>query len=203
MATSSRDAMTVRSIAASQVPAQAWRNGGGRTRELLAWPSADDWSLRISLADIDADGPFSVFAGTVRWFTVVEGAGVRLSFGSFEHRLVQGSAPLRFDAAEAPGCRLIAGATRDLNLMCRGGDSTMRIVESGATWSEAFAMRGLYAAAFGCWSAGSESRDLEAGTLLWCEDAGAIPAPWRFDARAPATIASAWWLGFTPTSNPR
>jgi len=195
--------MTARCIAASEVPAQAWRNGGGRTRELLVWPSADDWSLRVSVADIDADGPFSVFADTIRWFAVLEGAGVMLSFGSFEHRLVRSSAPLRFDGAEAPGCRLIDGATRDLNLMCRGGDCTMRAAGSDATWNDAFAMRGLYTSASGRWSAGSESRDLDAGTLLWCGDAGAIPAPWRFDARAPATIASAWWLGFTPTSNPR
>lgn len=194
--------MTVRCIAASQVTAQVWRNGGGHTRELLAWPSAEAWSLRISLADIDADGPFSVFPGTVRWFTVVEGAGVMLSFGSSEHRVVRASAPLRFDGAQAPGCRLIDGPTRDLNLMVRGGEGTMLAVASGAAWNDAFAMRGLYAAAPGRWTAGDESRDLEAGTLLWSEAAAAAPSPWHFAPRTPATTASAWWLGFTPASSP-
>ncbi|MEO8923310.1 MAG: HutD family protein [Caldimonas sp.] len=191
----------MRCIATGQVAVQAWRNGGGRTRELLAWPAGAGWSLRISLADIDVDGPFSAFPGTVRWFTVVEGAGVMLSFGGIERRVVRGSTPLRFDGAEAPGCRLIEGPTRDLNLMCRGGEGTTLAVEPSTTWSDAFAMRGLYVAASGRWSAGGESRDLEAGTLLWCEAADAAPVPWRFAARAPATIASAWWLGFTPASS--
>ena len=31
-----------------------WRNGGGLTRELLAWPAAQDWAIRISVADIIA-----------------------------------------------------------------------------------------------------------------------------------------------------
>ena len=193
--------MTLRCIATDQVAAQVWRNGGGHTRELLAWPSADAWSLRVSVADIDADGPFSVFPDTARWFAVVEGAGVMLSFGSFEHRVVRGSAPLRFAGAEAPGCRLIDGPTRDLNLMYRGGEGTMLAVEPQATWNDPFAMRGLYAATAGRWSAEGESRDLEAGTLLWCDAAGTAPAPWRFTPRTPATTASAWWLGFTPASN--
>ncbi len=201
MATSSLDAPPLRCIAAGDAAVQAWRNGGGRTRELLAWPSAESWSLRISLADIDADGPFSAFPGTVRWFTVVEGAGVMLSFGSFEHRVAKGSKPLRFAGAEAPGCRLIAGPTRDLNLMCRGGEGTMQAVQPDATWNDAFAMRGLYAAAPGRWSAEGESRDLAAGTLLWCAAPDTAPGPWRFVAQAPTASATAWWLGFTPASS--
>ena len=193
--------MPLRCIAADRVPTQAWRNGGGHTRELLAWPSSDAWSLRISLADIDADGPFSAFPGAVRWFAVVEGAGVMLSFGSFEQRVVAASPPLRFDGAEGPDCRLIDGPTRDLNLMCRGGECTMRAVAPDATWNDAFAMRGLYAGTPGRWSAGEEARDLEAGTLLWCDAAGTAPGPWRFTPHGSGTLASAWWLGFTPASS--
>ena len=33
----------------------------------------DDWTLRISVADIDADGPFSPFPGITRWFAVLDG----------------------------------------------------------------------------------------------------------------------------------
>ena len=40
----------------SAVPPQPWRNGGGSTRELLAWPAAADWKLRVSLATIAQDG---------------------------------------------------------------------------------------------------------------------------------------------------
>ncbi|MEO8526020.1 MAG: HutD family protein [Caldimonas sp.] len=46
--------------------AQPWRNGGGVTRELLAWPGVGDWCVRVSIADIEADGPFSTFSGVQR-----------------------------------------------------------------------------------------------------------------------------------------
>ena len=62
--------MSFQCIAQADVMPQAWRNGGGQTRELLAWPHGADWSVRISLADIEADGPFSPFPGVQRWFAV-------------------------------------------------------------------------------------------------------------------------------------
>ena len=38
-----------------------WRNGGGSTRELLLWPEAHDWVLRVSVARIAQDGDFSAW----------------------------------------------------------------------------------------------------------------------------------------------
>ena len=106
--------------AANAAP-QPWRNGGGVTRELLCLPdgAGDDWTLRISVADIEADGPFSAFPGITRWFAAVSGTGVRLHFRHAELDVRPGDAPLRFDGADAPGCTLLAGATRDLNVMVR------------------------------------------------------------------------------------
>lgn len=108
-------------IDAAQQPPQAWRNGGGVTRELHAWPSATDWQLRISLADIERDGPFSAFPGVQRHFAVLSGAGVALRFGDVWREQRASDPPLAFDGADAPDCRLLNGATRDLNLMLRGG----------------------------------------------------------------------------------
>ena len=59
-----------------------WKNGGGVTRELLTWPVADDWRVRVSIADVERDGRFSSFPGVRRWFAVLEGEGVRLRIGS-------------------------------------------------------------------------------------------------------------------------
>lgn len=113
-----------RLIHLDDVAPQPWKNGGGQTRELLAWPNAwpyaGDWSLRISLADIETDGPFSAFPGITRWFTVVQSRGVVLHFGSRTVTLRPGSDPVQFDGAEAPGCTLIDGPTRDLNLRWLG-----------------------------------------------------------------------------------
>ncbi|MDO8252256.1 MAG: HutD family protein, partial [Rhodoferax sp.] len=71
---------------ADAVP-RPWRNGGGVTRELLAWPQADDWIWRMSVAEVAHSGPFSRFEGVQRWFAVLGGAGVRLSVGGETHAL--------------------------------------------------------------------------------------------------------------------
>lgn len=112
----------------AQVRPTPWRNGGGSTRELLAWPSAADWQVRISVAEVESDGPFSSFPGIERWFAVLEGAGVELVVGGTPHRLAPGSAPLRFDGAAPAHCTLLAGATRDLNLMAPPGRARMQRV---------------------------------------------------------------------------
>lgn len=96
-----------------------WRNGGGVTRELAAQPGGADWTWRISVAEVAADGPFSSFPGVQRWFAVLGGAGVILKRAGAEHRLTLASAPLSFDGEEAVACELLHGPTRDLNLMVR------------------------------------------------------------------------------------
>jgi environmental stress-induced protein Ves len=105
--------------------AQAWRNGGGVTRELLAWPDAADWRVRLSVADVVAAGPFSRFPGIERWFAVLEGDGVVLEMADREHSLGRTDAPLRFDGAVAVDCRLRGGPTRDFNLMAAPGCARM------------------------------------------------------------------------------
>lgn len=101
-----------------------WRNGGGRTRELLVWPGASDWQVRVSVAEIEADGPFSPYPGIDRWFAVLAGAGVVLTLPQGEVTLRPGSAALAFAGEAAPACRLIDGPTQDLNLMLRRGART-------------------------------------------------------------------------------
>lgn len=60
------------------VAPRPWRNGGGVTRELVAWPHAQHWIWRMSVAEVAHSGPFSRFEGVQRWFAVLAGAGVRL-----------------------------------------------------------------------------------------------------------------------------
>ena len=115
-------------------PPQPWRNGGGVTRELLAWPDARDWRVRVSVADIEADGPFSAFPGVQRWFAVLKGAGVALCIDGAAQRLTRSDAPFAFDGAAQPTCRLLDGPTRDLNLMLRGAGGSMRVAEDGQDW---------------------------------------------------------------------
>lgn len=122
-------------VDAHAVPPQPWKNGGGVTRELLRWPAegvgGGDWRLRLSVADIAADGPFSAFPGVTRWFAVLAGEGVVLTLPDGEHTLRPGDAPLCFDGAAAPGCRLLDGPTVDLNLMLQGLDGALMVARAG------------------------------------------------------------------------
>ena len=113
-------------------PTQSWRNGGGITRELLAWPDAVDWSLRMSVADVQISGPFSRFDGLERWFAVVEGDGVVLRSDFATHHVTCDSEPFRFDGSLTMDCTLSRGATRDFNLMALPGRSRMQRIRGAA-----------------------------------------------------------------------
>jgi environmental stress-induced protein Ves len=110
-----------------------WRNGGGTTQVLLAWPSVDEWRVRISVAEIAQDGEFSRYPGAERWFAVLEGAGVQLQVGCGTQLLTPLGEPFRFSGSAEVDCRLLAGTTRDLNLMCLPGAGRMRRVDDGYT----------------------------------------------------------------------
>ena len=185
-------------IAAASVPAQAWRNGGGQTRELLTWPAGDAWQLRISRADIDRDGPFSAFPQVQRWFAELQGQGVVLDFAGEARTLRSSDEALCFDGAAAPGCRLLDGPTQDLNLMLRQGAGTVRRWQVGQAWSDGFVMRGLYTTVAGRWVCDSQAIDLAADSLMWWDTAAT--GPWTFLPDPASPGGNAWWLGFTPRS---
>ena len=186
-------------VQADSMPPQPWRNGGGQTRELLVWPTTGDWRLRISRADITSDGPFSAFPQVTRWFAVLHGTGVALTFAGRELVLRPGDAPLCFDGAAAPGCRLLGGATQDLNLMTRNGSGTMRQAVAGQSWNEPFAKRGLYTLVAGNWRDSRRAWAIAAHTLLWVGDGrGGGGDAWTFEPSEPGAPCAAWWLGFTP-----
>ena len=102
------------------VAATPWRNGGGVTRELVAWPPQGDWQWRMSVAEVESSGPFSRFEGVQRWFAVLNGEGVALDIDGERYTLTANSAPLAFDGAAPTDCQLLNGATQDFNLMVRG-----------------------------------------------------------------------------------
>ncbi len=162
-------------VDASAVAPAPWKNGGGVTRELLRLPvaSGDDWTLRISVADIDADGPFSPFPGITRWFAVLDGAGVRLGFADRAQDVRRGEAPLRFDGAEAPGCALLDGPTRDLNVMVRDDRADSLVTpatfldEAGPGSSPGFGFFALQPVALH--GAGAVAVEMPALSLAWCE----------------------------------
>lgn len=108
----------------AQCPATPWKNGGGTTREIAAWPpgsTMDDFEWRVSVADITLDGPFSAFAGIDRTIMLLNGDGVRLQAhdGSIDHHLTTPLVPFAFRGEVALDCTLQAGPSRDFNIMSR------------------------------------------------------------------------------------
>ena len=182
-------------IEAGQVPAQPWRNGGGQTRELLTRPAGDAWQIRVSRADIDQDGPFSAYPQVDRWFAVLQGRGVELQFAQHTCTLGMDDEALQFDGALAPGCRLVAGPTQDLNLMLRGATGLLQRWHSGQAWSTGHTLRGLYTTMAGQWRSGARSRDLPAHSLLWSE--AGVRGAWSFEPLHAHLPGSAWWIGCT------
>ena len=178
--------MSWHTVALSDVAPSAWKNGGGTTRELLAWPGPADWVFRLSVAEVQADGPFSRFEGVQRWFAVLSGAGVRLCLGARATApvdvqvLTPASAPFCFDGALPVNCTLPGGATQDFNLMLRSSQARghmqrvsgrMQSVTPGprtvAVWSGgAWGPYGKAGAGTDLWL-GQEKIHLPAQTLAW------------------------------------
>ena len=121
--------------------------------------------------------------------------GVALSFADGERILRRGDAPLQFDGASAPACRLLDGATQDLNLMARGGTALMRAVQAQSSWRSELPWRAIYTTVAGRWRADRDTADLPANTLLWMPAAGATD--WVFTPHDASASCHAWWLGFT------
>jgi environmental stress-induced protein Ves len=98
-----------------------WKNGLGVQYEIVCDGSLpDDWTWRLSTADITQDVPFSVFAGVNREFCVADGNGVVLTINGVEHRCEPGSIT-KFRGDDEVYATLIDGPMKALNLMVRDG----------------------------------------------------------------------------------
>ena len=161
--------MSWRLIPLAGVAPQPWRNGGGITRELLAWPTRENWQMRISVAEVHENAPFSRFGGIERWFAVLEGAGVALRLPGQVHQLTRFSDPFRFDGGERVYCALLDGASRDFNLMAAPGKARLRRVRGSLPVSTSEpALVAVYAHAYSAHVAFSaESMEVPAGHLAW------------------------------------
>ncbi|MFB7264769.1 HutD family protein [Streptomyces nojiriensis] len=114
----------IRILRASDRTATVWKNGGGVTREIAAWPEGagmDDFGWRVSLAEVAADGPFSAFPGIGRTLTLAEGAGMDLSVAGVRRLVDERFAPQDFPGDEPTDCRLLSGPVVNFNVMYRRG----------------------------------------------------------------------------------
>jgi uncharacterized protein len=96
-----------------------WKNGGGITHEMIRAPATGEpFRWRVSIAQIDASGPFSNFAGYSRRMVLLRGAGLRLKFADGPDKQLHDVGEMaEFDGAVATHCELVDGPCTDLNLM--------------------------------------------------------------------------------------
>lgn len=107
-------------IAANEYRRERWKNGTGWTREILRVPDQTDWYWRLSIAEIERDGPFSVFPGVDRELVLIRGNGLRLRFSDGEVRELQPPHDrIRFAGEREVASELLDGPTHDFNLMWR------------------------------------------------------------------------------------
>ncbi len=98
-----------------------WKNDGGWTTEIARDPAGDgDFRWRISIADIESDGPFSAFPGVARDLVLLAGNGIELHIGDAPTlRMTERFQRVHFEGEANVDCRLLAGPTRDFNVMAR------------------------------------------------------------------------------------
>ena len=170
----------VRLLTPDEFRSMPWKNGSGRTTEIAAYPSGaglDAFLWRVSLADVERDGPFSPFPGIERTIVLLDGAGMRLHGGLRDAELTTPFEPHTFSGDAAVDCTLVAGPVRDFNAMFRRGRArgSVTVVREGeaefgpAQFRLAYAVTGLHE----CSGATIAPIRLVAGHALLVAEAGA------------------------------
>jgi environmental stress-induced protein Ves len=123
---------------------EPWANGAGTTKVILREPDSAAWQIRVSVARVETEGPFSELPATRRTLVPLDAPmTLRFPAGNVLHARRFGT--LRFDGAPAPTGLLPEGPTRDFNLMLRGDthgealprtllDSMLLPLEPGTRW---------------------------------------------------------------------
>lgn len=117
-------------LRAAERSAVPWKNGGGVTREVAVHPrdsgfESFDW--RVSIAEVRAGGPFSVFAGVDRSMAVLEGALSLTISGRDPLTLSPDTPPVHFCGEADVAAEPRGGAVTDLNVMTRRGRCRSRM----------------------------------------------------------------------------
>lgn len=124
----------LRRFALRDIVAEPWRNGAGLTRQVAAGrlrvpenATFDEWDWRISVADITADGPFSVFSGIDRTAALVAGDSLVLQGDQGSLHFTQLSAVHAFAGETLMAAQLPKVPARLFNVMARRGRATARL----------------------------------------------------------------------------
>jgi environmental stress-induced protein Ves len=96
-----------------------WKNGGGSTVELYKVPrlnQEEGFYFRLSVANVEKDGPFSIFPGIDRTLICLSGEGFKLKFNHHE-KILKPLDISEFRGEEEIYCELVNGPCQDFNVM--------------------------------------------------------------------------------------
>ncbi len=123
--------MSLRVLRPADYKRMPWKNGGGTTTELAVYPSnsAEGYDWRISIADIESNGPFSIFEGYDRYIALLDGVGMELRFDDGEPvRLEQRLQFVKFAGERRVEGVLVAGKVRDFNVIWKRDAVTAQVL---------------------------------------------------------------------------
>lgn len=134
-------------LRAQKRPASTWKNGGGSTHEIATFPpgaTLDTFDWRLSIAQVETNGPFSHFEGIDRTLAVITPGALRLTSASGPTIVLdQNSAPYAFSGEALIDGELLGAPISDLNLMTRRsrhlGSLKRRVLRQRTRFGERFA----------------------------------------------------------------
>jgi environmental stress-induced protein Ves len=140
-----------------------WKNGRGVTHEIARWPepaATHDFEWRVSIATIDADGPFSTFPGVDRVIVLLDEADVRLR--SADGRVDERLEPLvafHFDGETELHC-MVTRTSTDFNVMTRRDAWRAHVDTLCRAQSLSASPSGVLFAVRGTWEVSATAADL-------------------------------------------
>jgi uncharacterized protein len=111
--------LTHKTIRLADAPTMRWFGGGGITHELARHPAEGDFDWRLSLAEVQQDGPFSRLDGVDR--VIVLCSPGRMVLHTPDPVELQRFSPYAFDGESDVSCTVPDAPTLDFNVMTRRG----------------------------------------------------------------------------------
>ncbi|HEY2817346.1 MAG TPA: HutD family protein [Casimicrobiaceae bacterium] len=187
-----------RVLAPADYRSTSWKNGGGRTTEIASFPSGsgfDRFIWRVSVADVERDGPFSAFPAVDRTLVLLHGAGLILAGVGEPLEVRAHYEPVKFAGDISLECTLYDGPVRDFNLMVRRTQARGEVaIVRGSAEAIAPARFQLCYAAVGvceCLIAGHVPLTLHDGHTLLIDASNAAPSVLRVNPLSSDAVALA------------
>jgi environmental stress-induced protein Ves len=156
----------------ADIKPEPWKNGLGMTQELLVWPHAHAWRVRLSLAKIGQSGEFSQFEHVKRWFTIIQGEGLDLCVDGRVIGLTASSPAFGFDGGLSCQAMLRDETVHAFNVMFGQGyhGSVIRVVDQGVIALGAIDCLGVFCVEPTRGLLGLDALNLGPGDLVWFTD---------------------------------